>query len=104
MFLENHKNKRQVKKKTLSQKQITDYLNVSYGQCPRCKSTHISGDSIDIDSNTATQDVTCSDCELGWTDIYTLTSIEIDPATLHNQEETTNESRKSKGKGGSKGE
>ena len=84
MFLENHKNKRQARKKALTQKQIKDYLNSPGGTCPRCKSGDISGGSINIDSDTASQDITCSDCGLGWTDIYTLTNIEVDPSTLNN--------------------
>lgn len=50
----------------------------SPGVCPRCGSWDISGLKVEIDGDTSTQDVSCSDCDLCWTDVYTLSDIIID--------------------------
>jgi transcription elongation factor Elf1 len=42
-------------------------------QCPHCHSTNISGGEVNIDAGTATQEVTCDDCDSEWLDVYNLT-------------------------------
>ena len=46
------------------------------GCCPYCRSESISGESVDIDSNRAFQEVSCSECGRSWLDIYRLTDVE----------------------------
>lgn len=53
------------------------YIKSGYTKCPKCKSENIEGGSVEIDCNGASQDVTCLDCNAEWTDIYTLTDVEI---------------------------
>lgn len=43
------------------------------GQCPVCRSTEIEGGFVEIDNGTASQRVSCNDCDAVWTDTYTLT-------------------------------
>lgn len=44
------------------------------GLCPRCQSSDITGDSIDVDGETVTQSVCCSTCDFEWIDSYRLES------------------------------
>lgn len=44
----------------------------SPGRCPVCNSTQIEGHSVEIDSNMATQSVTCLECGAAWDDQYKL--------------------------------
>lgn len=62
---------------TLSVEQKKDYLSGKSGQCPKCKSLNIVGEHIEVDGQTAWQEVSCSNCEFIWNDIYTLTDIEV---------------------------
>jgi hypothetical protein len=52
-----------------------NYLKAGGGQCPKCKSGNIGGQSVDIDGNKATQEMVCLDCEHEWTDLYKLAGI-----------------------------
>ena len=47
----------------------------SYNACPRCQSTDLDGDSIQVDANVAWQSVWCISCGLSWTDEYVLSAI-----------------------------
>jgi hypothetical protein len=51
------------------------YLRAGGGVCPVCQSSDITGDSIEVDGNGASQDVTCAECEAHWLDCYTLTGV-----------------------------
>lgn len=42
--------------------------------CPRCGSNQITGGPVDLCDGAAFQDSHCADCDLGWTDVYTLTA------------------------------
>jgi hypothetical protein len=63
------------------------YVNGNHGLCPACQGNDITGDSVQIDDNRASQSVGCSDCDAEWTDVYTLSDVESedfnpdDPAT-----------------------
>lgn len=52
-----------------------EYLRNS-SKCPKCKSDQIEGGSIEIEGNTAFQNVQCLDCDFDWNDLYTLTGME----------------------------
>jgi len=39
-------------------------------KCPHCHSDNIQGGEVSIDSNVASQEVWCNDCDAGWKDIY----------------------------------
>lgn len=45
--------------------------------CPLCKSEEVEGFSIDVDCDTATQEVHCNDCGFGWTDKYLLSGYSV---------------------------
>lgn len=49
------------------------YLARGGNCCPSCGSGDISGSSITVDGREAYQQVTCSDCNAEWNDMYTLT-------------------------------
>lgn len=53
---------------------IEKYLACS-SKCPFCGSDNISGDSIDIVSGEAYQEITCNECENEWMDVYQLVGI-----------------------------
>jgi formate dehydrogenase maturation protein FdhE len=38
--------------------------------CPMCESDSITGDCVEVDHNSARQDVYCNDCHASWTDVY----------------------------------
>lgn len=56
-------------KKPLSQRA---YLK-KFAHCPNCGSEDISGESIDVDGNGASQECGCQNCGASWTDTYKLT-------------------------------
>ena len=60
----------------LTEEQKQEYINTSFTKCPFCKSDQTEGSSINIDSNSAWQKITCLHCDKQWNDIYTLTDIE----------------------------
>jgi transcription elongation factor Elf1 len=60
----------------LTPQQKKDYLGRSYCHCPVCKSNDISGGRIEVDSDSAWQEVVCSSCGFRWNDIYKLIDIE----------------------------
>lgn len=41
--------------------------------CPFCRSTEVTGGSVNIDGNVASQEMFCHDCDKEWSDDYTLT-------------------------------
>lgn len=49
-----------------------EYVKQGGTCCPFCKSTDIVGDSIEIDCGTASQEVSCNDCNGEWKDQYDL--------------------------------
>jgi transposase-like protein len=59
----------------LTPAQRAAYVRSGYTACPYCKSSDVVGHPPEVDCNYATQEVTCSECGRGWTDVYTLTSI-----------------------------
>lgn len=61
--------------KTLTADEKAAYVSSGYSTCPYCKSTSIGGDSIEVDGNTASQEVSCGNCDRNWADVYTLTAI-----------------------------
>lgn len=63
-------------KKSLTKKDIKRYLK-NPGKCPYCGSKDITGKSIDVDGEHATQEVGCDaiGCGGSWIDVYTLTGV-----------------------------
>lgn len=57
--------------------EIRPITNEEYCQesshCIHCKGYNIEGGSIDLDSNYATQQITCNTCGAEWEDTYILT-------------------------------
>jgi len=51
------------------------YLSGGEGHCPKCQSSSIEGDAVEINGSLAHQEVACTDCEATWVDEYTLTGI-----------------------------
>ena len=73
--------KRDSKGRWISNKPVVDadtfkrnYLANSH-KCPYCKSSSITGESVEVVGGNAYQDVVCMDCDKSWTDEYTLTNI-----------------------------
>ncbi len=46
------------------------------GKCPFCKSDQVDYDQSEISEGTAAQTAACLDCDKGWMEHYTMTSIE----------------------------
>jgi transcription initiation factor TFIIIB Brf1 subunit/transcription initiation factor TFIIB len=44
-------------------------------ECPNCKSTDISGEEYDFETNN--RDITCQDCGCKWAEVYILKGAEI---------------------------
>lgn len=66
------------KKIKLTKKQIKEYLKDGGVGCPRCKSRDINAEQPDLDGPVGTQNVTCSECGLIWTDLLRLEGIDKD--------------------------
>lgn len=62
----------------LTPEQKEKYLNENAAICPFCNSSDISGGSVNIESMTAWQNVSCSSCGEHWRDVYTLSFVETD--------------------------
>mgnify|MGYP001565147231 CR=1 FL=1 len=62
---------------TLTPKDIKRYVNKGFSKCPFCKSDDIQGDSIEVDGHSVWQEIECMNCQAEWTDIYTLTNMEV---------------------------
>ena len=60
---------------SLTREQIDEYISSGGIKCPVCGDWDITGGSVQIDAGVAWQDVSCSNCDYEWTDIYTLTDI-----------------------------
>lgn len=50
----------------------------SPGACVYCGSSEISGGFVEIERNRALQRVTCDACDRAWTDVYTLSGVDLD--------------------------
>ena len=61
----------------LTAKEKKAYIESDQSNCPKCGSWDIEGSSVEIDSSGAWQPVSCNECEAEWTDIYSLTSVEM---------------------------
>lgn len=51
--------------------QVT-YLQSGGTRCPSCGSHDITGESVEVNEGTATQEVSCLACEAEWVDMYRL--------------------------------
>lgn len=60
-------------------KSTDEYTKGEANRCPnkKCDSTDIEGGPIDIEGQTAIQEVSCNECEGVWNDVYTLSSYEV---------------------------
>lgn len=64
---------------TMTYAQKKAYLKASH-ICPYCGSDQIEGQSVDIDENGASQEVSCISCKARWEDLYKLTDVrEVNP-------------------------
>lgn len=63
-------------KRELTDEQRAAYIAGGGTACPFCGSIVLSGDVVEVDAGTARQDIDCTGCGVGWTDVYTLTAIE----------------------------
>jgi hypothetical protein len=57
------------------------YLKSGGRGCPLCGGENISAERISADCEYAWAIASCDDCPAEWTDLYTLTGVEIHPAT-----------------------
>ena len=61
---------------TLTKEQKENYLKEGGGICPFCKSPDISGGQVQVEGTEAWQEVSCSDCDERWRDVYKLAFVE----------------------------
>ena len=59
----------------LTTEQIEKYVKGGGAECPVCGSADLCADSVYWDKTGGYQQVNCPDCDLEWTDEYTLTGI-----------------------------
>lgn len=62
--------------RTLTDVDRLEYIKHPY-KCPICDSEDITAGEMDFGNNQAWQNITCSRCDAKWTDIYTLTDVEM---------------------------
>lgn len=51
------------------------HIDSPNGACMYCGSNHIEGGHVEIENNHASQEIYCTDCDKGYVDEYTLTSV-----------------------------
>lgn len=56
---------------------IKKYLDFGGTICPSCGFPHLEGDSVEVETGSAFQKVTCLKCHTSWYDKYKLTGIEL---------------------------
>jgi len=61
----------------ISREKLKSYIENDSNKCPRCGSSAIDGESIEVDSTGAWQKVTCTICSLVWTDVLKLVGIQV---------------------------
>lgn len=54
------------------------YIRDGGNRCPHCRSNNISGRHIETDDASAWRVVECEDCEKSWTEVFTMTSMDIE--------------------------
>lgn len=59
----------------LTKEQKRRYVESGYAHCPYCSSDDLTGSSVDVDGNVATQGVSCAQCCKSWTDVFRLVNI-----------------------------
>ena len=64
------------KTKALTAWQKKHYIENTSSQCPYCHSDNITGSAVEVDADSAWQEVSCTDCERSWQDIYKLVDVE----------------------------
>ena len=57
------------------EEKYSKYIKGGGNHCLSCGSDEIEGDSVNIDSNTAAQEISCNECGSTWKDIYELSSV-----------------------------
>ena len=60
---------------SLTTEQIKKYVEEGGVSCPGCGSEDIVGGDISVDTGIASQEMSCNECDLEWTDQYTLTGV-----------------------------
>ena len=63
------------KTEAISAEKKRSYLRDT-GKCPYCGSTSITGESVEIDGASASQEISCAECERRWRDVYRLAKVE----------------------------
>lgn len=53
------------------------YASHEFSKCPMCGCADPQGGSIEVDAQTATQEVTCPECGAAWNDLYRLVGFEV---------------------------
>jgi len=53
------------------------YIKRGATRCLYCGSENINGEHFESDYGSAWQDVKCLDCDKEWTDLYTLTGVDL---------------------------
>ena len=54
-----------------------EYAEERGSVCPFCGSYELTGDSVEVDGNGASQKIRCCACHNVWVDIYTLIGYEV---------------------------
>jgi hypothetical protein len=60
----------------LTEEEIIAYIENPIPKCPYCGTRDIVGESVEINSSAAYQEVVCQVCEKRWLDLYKLFGIE----------------------------
>lgn len=60
----------------MKQLSVEEYVAKGGSLCPFCGSDNIEGYSVEIDGNTAWQDIGCNECDNEWRDVYKLDRFE----------------------------
>ena len=55
-----------------------EYIADGGNKCPHCRSTNISGERVETDDYSAWRVIECEDCDKSWTEIFKMTSMEMD--------------------------
>lgn len=61
----------------MTPEQEAKYIRERGCRCPFCGSADISGDSVEVNEGFAMQEIGCPQCGKQWTDVYTLTHVNM---------------------------
>jgi DNA-directed RNA polymerase subunit RPC12/RpoP len=59
----------------ITERETAEYMETNGQHCPNCQSNDLDCDRIQVDNDTAWQEIRCEQCKSTWIDLYMLSDI-----------------------------